>query len=331
MDIKEIKEVQELFGVLQVVSNNIKQFGKLLVKHLCIDISGTKGSLPMSIYNTLNEKVKEMEQMGIKPILVMGDDTDSYLSCYLFNLLRNYDGLDPLTLGGVLVYKGTGKGIHLDTTHYKDGIGLVFLDTDIVFPSNSVSLTNHINLMDDNRILNVNNYLGCNTLEDYINKYPLGTTQLLLSVCKTKGIEIPQELFNYFLRCDMSKLPKNVFMSNTMYHLKVLDLDKEFKEHRKNVRKSKVKGNYKLFDGITVQDGTIKILGDKFPIIKKLKDFNSPHNDVRLNNLVKVYDLDTVTMNVDDDGVLVGNVDGGTFTVYKKKKEYYYTRVIPMM
>ena len=66
----------------------------------------------------------------------------------------------------------------------------------------------------------------------------------------------------------------------------------------------------------------------KYPVVKKLKDFNSPHLDVRLSNLRKVYDLDTVRMNVKDDGVLVGSVEGGTFTVYTHRSKYYYTRVI---
>lgn len=330
MDIREIKEVQELLEVLQEVSIKVQQFGKLLVNYLYIGISGTRGSLPINIYNTLNEKILEMEQAGVKPILILGDDTDGYLSCYLFNMLRTYDGLDPITLGGCLVYKGKEKGIYLDTTRYRGGVGLVFLDTDIVFPSNSVSLTNHINLMSDSRILNVNNYLGRNSLKEYTNKYPLGTTHIFLSVCKTRGIEIPQELFNYFIRCDMSKLPKNIFMSNILYHLKVLDLDKEFKSHMKDVRERKIKSSYKLFDSITVEEGSIKIAGNRYPVIKKLKEFNSPHKDVRLANLTKVYDLETLTMNVDDDGALVGNVEDGTFTVYKRKKEYYYTRVIPV-
>lgn len=330
MDIKDVKEVQELMEVLQVIYDKIKQFGKIIVKHLYLDLSGTKGSLPLKIYNTLNDRVKEMEQMGIKPILVIGDDTDSYLSCYLYNLLRGYDGYGSITLGGVLIYKGKDKGIHLDTTHYKNGVGLVFLDTDIVFPNNSVSLSNHINLMYDDRILNINNYLGCNSLEEYKNKYPLGTTQILLSVCKSKGVELPQEIYDYFLRSDMSRLPKNVFMSNTMYYLKVLDLDKEFKRHLKEVKKNKKKGDYKLFTGISLQDGELIIHDVKYPVIKMLKEFNSPHSDVRLSNLKKVYDLDTVVFNTDDDGVLIGNVDMGVFTIYKKKKEYYYTKVSPV-
>ena len=298
MNIRDIKEIQELFEVLQVMCSKVSQFGKLLVKHIYIDLSGTKGSLPLNIYNTLNDRVKEMEQKGIKPILVMGDDTDSYLSCYLYNLLREHDGHESITLGGVLIYKGKDKGIHLDTTHYKNGIGLVFLDTDIVFPNNSITLSNHINLMCDDRILNVNNYLGCNSLEEYKNKYPLGTTQ--------------------------------IFLSNTLYHFKVLDFDKEFKRHLKDVKKNKKKGDYKLFTSISLQDGELIINDLKHPVIKILKGYNSPHNDVRLSNLKKVYDLDTVVFNTEDDGVLRGNVDIGVFTVYKKKKEYYYTKVTPV-
>jgi hypothetical protein len=329
MDIREIEGIKELLDVLNLVKRKVYQFGKLLIKHLHIGISGTERSLPLDIYNELNFRIRKMEELGVKPILIMGDDTDSYLSCYLFNLLRQFDGLEPLTLGGVLVYKGENKGIHIDPTKYRRGTGYVFLDTDIVFPYNSVSLTNHVNLMEDKRILNVNNYLGCNNLDNYMEKYPLGTTQLFLSVCKIKNLEIPKNLYNYFLRCDMSRLPKRVFMSNTLYHFKVLGLDKEFKEHRKMIKKKQV-GNYKLFDSITVEDGTISMKNGNFSVIKRLKDWNSPHTDVKLENLVKRYDLDTVTMNVEDDGVLVGKVHSGTFTVYKKRKEYYYTRVIPV-
>lgn len=329
-DIKDIKEVQELFEVLQVMCSKVSQLVKLLVKHIYIDLSNTKGSLPLKIYDTLNDRVKEMEQKGIKPILIMGDDTDSYLSCYLYNLLREHDGHESITLGGVLIYKGKDKGIHLDTTHYKNGVGLILLDTDIVFPNNSITLSNHINLMDDDRILNVNSYLGCNSLEEYKNKYPLGTTQIFLSVCKSKGIELPQEMYNYFLRSDMSRLPKKVFMSNTLYHFKVLDLDKEFKRHLKDVKKNKKKGDYKLFTSISLQDGVLVLDDLKHPVVKILKEFNSPHKDIRLSHLKKVYDLDTVVFNTDDDGVLIGNVDIGVFTVYKKKKEYYYTKVIPV-
>lgn len=329
MDIKDIKEVQELMEVLQVVYNKFKQLGKLLVKHIYMDLGNTKGSLPLKIYDTLNDRVREMEQKGIKPILIMGDDTDSYLSCYLYNLLRTQDGFESITLGGVLIYKGKDKGIHLDTTQYKNGIGLVFLDTDIVFPNNSISLSNHINLMDDDRILNVNTFLGCNSLEEYKNKYPLGTTQIFLSVCKSKGIELPQEIYNYFLRSDISKLPKKVFLSNTLYHFKVLDLDKEFKKHVKHMKKKK-KGDYKLFTGVSLQDGVLVLDDLKHPVVKILKGYNSPHKDIRLSNLKKVYDLDTVVFNTDDDGVLIGNVDIGVFTVYKKKREYYYTKVIPV-
>lgn len=320
--------LQELSKVLQGIGNTLKQFGRVLLGHLFIGISETKKGVPVKIYDTLNNKIKEMEQVGIKPILVLGDDTDSYLSCYLFNLLRKYDGLNPITMGGVLVYRGKDKGMYLDTTLYKGGIGLVLLDTDIVFPNNSISLSNHVNLMDDTRIININNYLGCNSLESYKGKYPLGTTQILLSVCKVKGIEIPKDLYNYFLRCDMSRLPKKVFMSNVIYHFKVLGLDKEFKQHLKEVKRDKVKGDYKLFTDVYVENGTICIDNMKYPVVKKLKDFNSPHLDVRLSNLRKVYDLDTVRMNVKDDGVLVGSVEGGTFTVYTHRNKYYYTRVI---
>lgn len=128
----------------------------------------------------------------------------------------------------------------------------------------------------------------------------------------------------------MSRLPKNVFLSNTIYHLKVLDLDKEFKRHLKEVKKNKKKGDYKLFTGVSIQDGELIINDVKYPVIKMLKEFNSPHSDVRLSNLKKVYDLDTVVFNTDDDGVLIGNVDMGVFTIYKKKKEYYYTRITPV-
>ena len=114
MDIREIEGIKELLDVLNLVKRKVYQFGKLLIKHLHIGISGTERSLPLDIYNELNFRIRKMEELGVKPILIMGDDTDSYLSCYLFNLLRQFDGLKPLTLGGVLVYKGENKGIHID-------------------------------------------------------------------------------------------------------------------------------------------------------------------------------------------------------------------------
>ena len=86
MDIREIEGIKELLDVLNLVKRKVYQFGKLLIKHLHIGISGTERSLPLDIYNELNFRIRKMEELGVKPILIMGDDTDSYLSCYLLKI-----------------------------------------------------------------------------------------------------------------------------------------------------------------------------------------------------------------------------------------------------
>ena len=73
------------------------------------------------------------------------------------------------------------------------------------------------------------------------------------------------------------------------------------------------------------------VLDCNLSLINKLKEFNSPHDDVRLFDLQKVYTLDTVRMNTEDDGVLVGNVDTGTFTDYTHRNKYYYSHLKPVM
>lgn len=328
IDLQWLKDDMEFIkDELQESCNKMRQVFMLLVKHLFFDIGGTKKGIPMLIYNTLNESVSDMESRGLKPILIIGDDTDSYLTCYLYNLIRIKDGLDPLTLGGVLQYRGKSRGLYLDGSLRLEDVGLVFMDTDITLPNNSISLSNHVNLMNDKRIININNYLGSNSLDEYMSKYPFGTTQILLGVCKVKGIKLPDNLYNYFLRSDMSRIPKRVFMLNTKYHSKVLGIEEEFKGHLKEIKDKGIKSDYKLFKELTVDSGRVQFIGGKESIMFKLKEFNSPHKDVRLSNLIKVYDLLTMDMDVKEDGVLEGNVNTGVFTIYKLRNNYYYTQI----
>lgn len=324
-------EMKGICEILQEFCDNVRCTGRLLVKLMYLHIRDTDRSIPIDIYNRLNDQVEQYKNKGLVPVMMLGDDTDSYLTCFLFNLLRKHDGLDPIILGGLLLYEGKDKGIYLDRSLDPNKVGYVFMDTDITLPVRSISFTNHVNMMSDHRIVNVNDYLGTNNRTDYIGKYPMGTTQILLSVCKTKGIDL--KYFNYFLRSDMGKIPtKKLFKMNMFYYVKMLGFEDEFCDHVKEyrLRKKKSRTDYMIFEKIYIEDGLIQFKNNKDKIMWDLKDMYNPHDDVRLRDLIKIYDIEGCRYNVKEVGELCGNVDDGVFTVYNKRNTFIYDRVKPV-